>query len=665
MPNSGFRLGRWLVAAGALWLLAVGASVVAVGQVAEDEAEVDAALDLPPAPEAPNVEERLGRTTERVAEFLSRDHEVLERNPDIRALLLLKLEKAQALHRLYWPSALRDAQVAANLDALEALLDELGKGVAPDLGTHGRLERAYLSPIDTSPQPYILYVPETYDGAEPFGLLVYLHGYSPDLNKENWVRYMYADVLDDYCTKAGYIMLMPFARSNTDFQGIGEDDVMLTLDKVMRDYNIDPDRVVMSGYSMGGMGAWTIAGHYPHRFAAVLAMAGRGDFYLWKRIGPEDLPPFRRKLAEMEFAANMQVNYTHLPIFLMHGSADWGISVEQSRKMYACMKERGFDVQYVELEGEGHFFFYRQAQAREDLVQWLKTRRLVRAPRSIAHRTYSLKFNRAYWAEILGIEDWDEAAELACEVNEAGDAITVTTKNVLALRLKPPKELAPDPGKLRVVWNGKTVAAEIDGDGRFCLGQLRAHNLVKTPSLCGNLREAYAAPFVMVYGGEEHGKAHSLALEGARDWERLAKGTPRLLPADQVDEQTIEDYNLVLYGTPEDNPIIARIMPELPIKIRDGFYVVGERQYDATQFGLSMIYPNPLRPTRYVVVNSGIPWGRGVAENHKYDMLPDFTIFNEEKAEDNTESNRCVCAGFFNQYWELSDESTWHSDEPR
>ena len=618
--------------------------------------------------EASAVQQRLDKTAGLLAAVAARQADFVKRHPDLYALAVLKLEKARLAHEAYWPGIYRNGKVSACLDEAEALLQALQKGEQPALEAHGRLERAYLAPNDGSAQPYVLYVPESYDGARAYGLLVYLHGYSPDLNKENWVRYMYADVLDQYAEQTDCIMLMPFARSNTDFQGAGEDDVMLAIGEVLETYRIDPDRVVMSGYSMGGMGAWTIGGHYPDRFAGLLAMSGRGDFYLWKDIKPDDLPGFKRKLAEQEFGASMLPNYRHMPVFLMHGSDDWGIPVEQSRRMHALLQAEGMAVQYVELEGEDHFFFYLQTQCRPDLVEWLKAVRRAGMPRRVAFRTYSLKYGRAYWVEVQAIKDWGKPADVTCELSEDGGAVTVTSENVTELRLAPPRELVKDPGALRIMWNGQPVTAASDKAGLLVLGNQPPPveaAWVKTSALCGPVREVFAGPFVMVFGGAEGGLTHRRAVQAAEDWARFAKGAARLIPASEVTEDLIASHNLILFGTPEDNPWIEKIVPLLPIKMKDGFYHVGTRRYNASELGLWMIHPNPLAPARCVAINSGPAWGRGLAENHRYDFIPDFIIYADEKSEDGTECNKYVCAGFFDQRWQLNEESTWYSEQPQ
>ena len=612
------------------------------------------------------IERRMAKTTDLLRKAREREQEFLEAKPGLYALAALEVEKAKLCLKNWWPGAYRDKAVSAALDGAEGLLEALLNGADPGLAKHGRLERAYIAPNDGSPQPYVLYVPKSYDGAKPFGLLVYLHGYAPDLDKENWVSGMYAQVLEDYARRCECIMLMPFARSNTDFQGVGEDDVMCTTDKVMGQYNIDPERVIMSGYSMGGMGAWTIAAHYPHRFAAVLAISSRSDFYMWKRIEPEEVPGFKRKLITQEFGAEMLANYRHLPAFLVHGSDDWGISVHQSRTMYSRLRDKDYDPRYMELADKGHLFFYSEDGAREELVEWLRARRLVSAPRTIRYRTTSLKYGRAYWVEILAIGDWGRPADLTCELSEDGASLNLTTDNVLRLRIAPPAELVGDPAALAIQWNGARAAFVVDKMGRLVLGERPpAGALEKTAALCGPVREAFAGPFTMVYGGPAGGITHRRALRAADDWKRFAKGVPAIVAAADVTDEMLKGRNLILFGTPADNPWIARIAPALPIKIEDGTYRVGGKSYDSTKFGLWLIYPNLWARGHCVVINSGPVWGSRLPENHKLDFIPDFIVYSSEKSQDGTECNRFVCAGFFDQYWRLSPQSTWYSEQPR
>ncbi len=636
------------------------------GRAGAEEGRAGAAGDIPVV--SPENIPGLIDTYEQYLQSWRKAHsDQLNEQGDSYALAELKLVKARLLRENYWAGEERDQQVQECLKDARQLILALREGEPPNLKKHGQLERAYLAANDGSAQPYQLYVPESYDGTESYGVLVYLHGYSPDLNRENWGRYMYPDVLDKYARRTDSIVLMPFARSNTDFQGCGEDDVMRAIEEVEDDYNIDPDRVILSGYSMGGMGVWTIGAHYPQRFAALLAMSSRADFYYWKDIEPGDIPPFKQKMAEQEFGINLLPNYAHLPIYMIHGTEDFGIPVEQSRRMKAKLKDMGRDLRYVELEGKGHSFFYRQLEPMTRLARWLRSQKRETSPRRVTFRTYTLSYPRAYWVKIRAIENWAKAAEIECVVEEGGKQITLTTNNVCSLVIDPPDEYISNVRNVTVVWNGEAATARRRG-GKLVLErgekERKKKELYKTPELCGPVREVFSGPFVMVYGAEKGG-SQALAHQTATDWERFAKGEPTMLGADEVDKKTIKNNNLILFGTPSSNRLVGEVVDDLPVRFTSGTVQLAGHSYDLDEHGLWLIYPNPLNQERYVVLNAGVPWGKELPENHKYDMIPDFMVYTGEKTADGTECNKYRAAGFFNQYWELSPESTWFSDHPK
>jgi hypothetical protein len=671
-------------------------SLASAGALAEPAAEPGGQQTAPPTVEAPAARERpipdeaaapqqdvtpeqkerraaqddaeIERLAEQVKQLLPQTSEqrraMLQQFPDMFALGLLKLEKTRLAVGQQPATADSRQQALRNLKEASLIYEALQKGQRPPMAEHGCLERAYIALNDMSPQPYILYVPDSYDGTEPFGLLVFLHGYSPDLNKLNWQELMYSPSLETLASRTRCIALLPYGRGNTDFQGVGEDDVLRAIKEVKRHYKVDEDRVFLSGISMGGMGALTIGAHYPDQFAALIVIAGRGDFYLWKGIERGSLPAFEARLADSEFGAELVPNYRNLPCVLVHGLEDIVMPIAQSERMYALLTEQGFQATFVKVPGATHWTWDILLGAPE-VAKCLEQNRRRTDPQRITFRTYSLKYSRAYWAEVRDIEDWGKPAELACELTEGGTALTIQTTNIAALRVRPPASLTKAGAPLRVTWNGNAATAKQADDGWLELGanDAAAKGLVKTPGLCGPIREALGGPFIMVCDGEVQGESRQQMLEGAVDWARYAQAAPVMLPAEKIPPEAMQRGNLVLYGTPETNRLIGQIAPALPIGLGRGQYKVGDRTYDASKYGLSMIYPNPLAPNRFVVINSAVPWGRQLPGNHKYDMLPDFIIFADAKSEDQAEANKFVCAGFFDQHWRLSQASTWYAPE--
>lgn len=118
------------------------------------------------------------------------------------------------------------------------------------------------------------------------------------------------------------------AEPTTDMAG-----VIAMLDEVLTrpptGAAVDPDRVYLTGLSMGGFGTWDLAARSPERFAAILPICGGYD----ERTAPR---------------------LVRLPTWVAHGAADKVVSVERSRSMVAALKAAGGSPTYMELPGVGH-----------------------------------------------------------------------------------------------------------------------------------------------------------------------------------------------------------------------------------------------------------------------------------------------------------------------
>jgi len=150
---------------------------------------------------------------------------------------------------------------------------------------------------------------------------------------------------------------------------------MAALDEVMATYSVDPERVYLTGLSMGGHGTWYVAYHWPDRFAAIVPICGFIVFPEAARGFFGELPPeqLEIQLAEDPYR-KVAERIKHLPIWVFHGADDPVVSVEASRRMVEALRELGADVQYTEYEGVGHNA-WDPAYAEQALMPWLLSHR--------------------------------------------------------------------------------------------------------------------------------------------------------------------------------------------------------------------------------------------------------------------------------------------------
>jgi predicted esterase len=214
------------------------------------------------------------------------------------------------------------------LREIDEMLDVLSAGRDPLAARRGDFKKVVRSRFDGQLQPYRIFVPSSYDGARPFPLIIALHGRT---GNENTYFDVYAKgAIKAQAERYGYIIACPKGRQAPSmYTGAGEQDVLDVIGDVERAYRIDPDRIYMTGHSMGGFGTWSIAINHPDLFAAIAPVAGGGD------------------------AASV-AKIAHIPQLVIHGDGDKIVSVERSRQMVEAAKKAGAEVKYIEVAAGTH-----------------------------------------------------------------------------------------------------------------------------------------------------------------------------------------------------------------------------------------------------------------------------------------------------------------------
>ena len=149
------------------------------------------------------------------------------------------------------------------------------------------LRLTYTSPIDNTPQPYRLYIPKSHPTPAP--LVIAMHGTGGNENT------LFDDPAYQHITlrqaaeKHGVIVVSPHGRGITEYRGIGEHDVLSVLEEVRKRYPIDPERIYLTGHSMGGTGAAYLAMRHPDVFAAAAPLAAAYS-YPWLARNLANIP---------------------------------------------------------------------------------------------------------------------------------------------------------------------------------------------------------------------------------------------------------------------------------------------------------------------------------------------------------------------------------------
>src|SRR5678815_5272749 len=134
------------------------------------------------------------------------------------------------------------------------------------------------------------------------------------------------------------------------------------------------------------------------------------------------------------------------------------------------------------------------------------------------------------------------------------------------------------------------------------------------------------------------------------------RGDVRIKDDSAVTQADMNNNNIILFGDPGSNKLMARIIAKLPIRWMKDSIVIGDRTYSAADHVPALIYPNPLNPRRYVVINSGHTADDRDYQRDRYYILPrlgDFAVIKVTRQPSGALSKEVAEAGLFDEAWKL------------
>jgi predicted peptidase len=204
------------------------------------------------------------------------------------------------------------------------------------------------SSIDTVAMPVncLLYLPPDYSRRSKWPLVVYLHGSGSRGFDLNLVRREGPVGVVARGKKFSFILLSPQCPARFDWN---PKVVVDLIEHISSSLSVDRDRVYLTGYSMGGFGAWRIAAYDPKRFAAVAPLAGSGDVGQAKRL-------------------------VDVPIWAFHGAKDQVVPLKTTEAMVDAVRKYGGQVRLTVYPNGGHGICW-QIYQDEPLYDWLLAQR--------------------------------------------------------------------------------------------------------------------------------------------------------------------------------------------------------------------------------------------------------------------------------------------------
>jgi hypothetical protein len=540
---------------------------------------------------------------------------------------------------------------------------QLKEGKSPWAHATGLVARGYVSRIDGSVQPYGLVVPASYapGGDRKFRLDTWFHGRGETLSEVNFIDQRQKSA-GEFTPKDTFVLHL-YGRYCNANKLAGEIDLFEALENVKRQYPIDDDRIVIRGFSMGGAACWQFAVHYTDRWCAAAPGAGFSETPDFLKVFQNETlkpAPYEQTLWHLYDCTDYAANLFNLPTVAYSGEID---KQKQAADIMAkAMKEEGLDLVHLIGPKTAHKY---EPEAKAELnrrIDEITAKGRNPFPSKIRFTTWTLRYNRMHWISVNGLkEHWKRARVEAEDVN---GAVTVTTSNVthLTLNFSKAKNLY-EPTSVKI--DGQDLSSKIPRNSagpwhadfqregetwKMGIPLMFLEGLVKKPGLQGPIDDAFMDSFVMV---RPTGKARNEQVQAwvekemkhaVDHWRSQFRGDARVVDDTAVSPQDISGSNLVLWGDAQSNKVIAQIADKLP-----ALPITAETQVPL------MIYPNPLQPGRYVVLNSGFTFREYDYLNNARQVpkLPDWAVVDVTTPPNSRWPGKIVAADFFDETWKV------------
>jgi len=603
---------------------------------------------------------------------------------------------------LEFPQDIANAQAVTNY---VAVLDQgierghqLQKGQSLWLTEPGRKVLGYYSELDGSVQPMGVTIPDGYDATKPDRLYVWLHGRSNGMSEASFINgFKNAPKFPNtaYTADVGQLTLDCYGRGNNANHQAGEVDVFEGIAAMQRRFKVDPERIILRGFSLGGAAAWHIALQYPDRWAAAEIGAGTYPGRLVYAATP--YPPYQNgPLHIYENIIDWALNAYNLPLAGHDGDADDQVAtvgaprgaapmpargqLESSLRVRAQLAKEGLpsvDTPTPGMEGNWNIpgtrdIFMISTGTKHGVNREVKTSldALLKKngdagrqdPDHIRFVTYTTRYNTCFWVSLDELGEQYQRADIDAQrtATKNGEDYQITTKNLTRLTLRETAKKAID-----IKIDGQNVEVKTD------LPQITLQKtgmiwkvapkspagLRKTHALQGPIDDAFLDPFLLVRptGTPWNDAANKDALRILdrfdHMWAMDYRAHPRVKDDKDVTDADFAQYNVVLFGDPGSNKWIAKMMPKLPLKWTKESITVAGNTFPASENLPVLAYPNPLHPSHYVVLNTGLTISDS-DYNGDYAM-PRFGDMAVLKIKDTPEPPEIAWAALFDESWQL------------
>ncbi|MGB7342705.1 MAG: prolyl oligopeptidase family serine peptidase [Pirellulaceae bacterium] len=546
----------------------------------------------------------------------------------------------------------------------------LGNGGSQQLIVGG-----FKSKIDDSYQPYGVVIPAgwTEKDIRPRRMDLWLHGRGETLSEANFLNKQ-QNAAGEY-TPADTFVVHPYGRYSNAFKFAGEIDVLEVSDYLQSRLPIDPERIAIRGFSMGGAGCWQMAVHYSDRFFAANPGAGFSETpeflsFFQGENAAETAPTYQKTLWQLYDCPPWAANLNQCPTVVYSGEIDR--QKQAADVMEVALNKIGIKMTHIIGPDTAHKIHPDSKREIESRMAAIERTTTAAVPESIQFQTMTLRYHKMHWVDVQGLaEHWKPAI---VDASLSDDEIKVETENVTRLHLQFNAGQWPGntSGPIHVAIDRDEIVGDDVGSDRswsirlvktadgWQIADADDDDLRKRPELQGPIDDAFMNSFVFVLPSGKSSDAavqswiESESQHAMTHWRKHFRGDIRKIFDSELTEEITASSNLILFGTSESNKVIAELQSKLPVKWNNDQLAIGTHSVPSTGHVPILIYPNPQNADRYIVLNSGFTFREYDYLNNarQTPKLPDWALVDIREGATTQSPGKVIEADFFDESWQ-------------
>jgi predicted esterase len=494
--------------------------------------------------------------------------------------------------------------------------------------------------------------------------------------------------LAQYKAKTWAHIVAPQGRrpNGFDWEAWGRHDVFEALADARQHYPSDGSRTYLTGYSMGGHGAWHIGATRPDQFAAIAPIGGWISFSSYGGGMPSmETPTAIEALLLRGYSASdtlkLLSNLGGVGVYVLHGAADQTVPVAQARFMRSRLAAFHSNFVYYEEPGAEHWWGNESCDAPR-MMEFIKhAKSLPPAEQLIVDFTTAnpAVSNKCHWVSIEGQQEQLNPSHVAMRQNPRTRTFVGNTSNVARLAIDvahlPPNEpidvtldgqelnwLRPDEHqKLWFERQGTEWSASTEPEAHF-----------KGSKRNGTFNAAFDHEPLLVHGtgggAAENAWAAAKARFDAETFYYRGGGALEVIPDTRFNLESGHDRTVILYGNADTNRAWPLLFSTSPVEVRSGHVRVGNRTESGDDLAVVMVRPRPGSDVAMVGVVAGTgPVGMQLTNRLRWYVsgivYPDLMILEPKFLSAGTGGVRAW--GYFGNDWGTeTGEIAWRDAPP-